>query len=92
MNVDWFEPFECGVYCMGVIYLTIPNLSCHERYRPENIILFGIIPGTTEPKKTINSFLMPLVLNIKEAWLHGTNVFDQYKNSLCVKLALACDT
>ena len=52
MNVDWFELFERGVYSVGVIYLTILNLPRHEHYRPENIILVGIIiPEPTEPKK-----------------------------------------
>ena len=92
MNVDWFEPFECGVYSVGVIYLTILNLPHHERYRAENIILVGIIPGPAEPKKTINSYLMPLVLDLKEAWLHGINVYNHDKISVCVNLALACVT
>jgi len=51
MNVDWFELFERGVYSVGVIYLTILNLPRHEHYRPENIILVGIIPRPTELKK-----------------------------------------
>ena len=68
MNVDWFEPFERGVYLVGAIYLTVQNLPRKERYKPENIILVGIIPGPNEPKLNINLFLIPLVLNLKEAW------------------------
>ena len=26
INVDWFEPFQRGVYSLGVIYLTVQNL------------------------------------------------------------------
>ena len=39
-----------GVYSTGVIYLTSLNLPRNERYKPENIILIGIIPGPKEPK------------------------------------------
>ena len=59
MNVDWFETFERGVYSVGAVYLTVQNLSRKERYKPENIILVGIIPGPNEPKLNINSFLIP---------------------------------
>ena len=31
LNVDWFEPFERGVYSVGAIYLTLQNLPRHER-------------------------------------------------------------
>ena len=36
LNVDWFEPFERGVYSVGAIYLTVQNLPRHERYKPHN--------------------------------------------------------
>ena len=26
MNVDWFEPFERGIYSVGAIYLSVQNL------------------------------------------------------------------
>jgi hypothetical protein len=37
-------------------------------------MIVGIIPGPKEPKKIINSYLTPLVLELKEAWSHGFNV------------------
>ena len=46
MNVDWFEPYERGVYAVGVIHLTIQNLPREEYYKLENILLVGIIPGS----------------------------------------------
>lgn len=55
LNVDWFEPFEHGVYSIGAIYLTIQNLPRNERYKPQNIIIVGVLPGPREPKKTINT-------------------------------------
>ena len=35
LNVDWFEPFECGVYSVGAIYLSIQNLPCDVCFQPE---------------------------------------------------------
>lgn len=49
LNVDWFEPFERGVYAVGAIYLTILNLPRNIRYKLENIILVGVLPGPKEP-------------------------------------------
>ena len=92
MNVDWFEPFERGVYSTGVIYLTILNLPRNERYLTENVIIVGIIPGPREPKKSINSYLTPLVLELKEAWEHGITVLKNDNTSVCIKLALGCVT
>ena len=91
LNVDFFQPFEREVYSVGAIYLTIQNLPRNERYKTENIIIVGIIPGPTEPKKNLNSYLMPLVYDLQEAWLHGIEVSD-HENTICVKLALSCVT
>ena len=89
LNVDWFQPFNRSVYSVGAIYLTIQNLPRHLRYRIENMIVIGIIPGPDEPKKNINSFLGPLVVELQEAWQSGFVI--QLKNySVCIKLALTC--
>ena len=40
--------------------LSIANLPPEERFKSENIILLGIIPGPSEPTD-IDSFLCPLV-------------------------------
>lgn len=42
------------------------------RFKPENIIIAGIIPGPQEPKKgTINSYLRPLVKELNSLWIDG---------------------
>ena len=92
LNVDWFEPYERGVYSVGAIYLTVQNLPRNERYRPQNIIILGILPGPKEPKKTINSYLTPLVLELKEAWDKGFDVLSVEGIPVNVKLALSCVT
>ena len=92
MNVDWFEPLERGVYSSGIIYLTLLNLPRNERYKTENIIIVGIIPGPREPKKSINTYLTPLVLELNEAWEHGISVLKDGNTLVCIKLALGCVT
>lgn len=92
MNVDWFEPFERGVYSVGAVYLTVQNLPRDLRYKPENIIMVGVIPGPSEPSLTINSYLTPLVLELKEAWETGFQVLTDMNVSVTIKLALTCVT
>lgn len=57
LNVDWFQPFEHGIYSVGGIYLSLQNLPRNERYKTENIILIGIIPGPRKLKQIINLYL-----------------------------------
>ena len=92
LNVDWFEPFERGVYSVGAIYMCIQNLPRDVRYRSENIILVGIMPGPKEAKKTINSFLTPLVFELQEAWNHGFSAMSPQNIPVRIKLALSCVT
>ena len=90
LNVDWFEPFERGVYAVGVIYLTIQNIPREVRYHTDNVILVGIIPGPKEPKLNINSYLTPLVLELEEAWKEGFIVKSPQGIEITVRLALSC--
>ena len=61
MNVDWFNPYKDTLYSAGAIYLVILNLPRRLRYKFENIILIGLIPGPKEPSLHINSYLAPLI-------------------------------
>ena len=56
LNIDWFNPFKEAPYSAGGIYLTVQNLPRTERYKMENIILVGIMPGPQEPKKKYHFF------------------------------------
>ena len=60
LNVDWFQPFKHTQYSVGAIYLSILNLPRALRFKEENAILIGIIPGPKEPPLNLNSFLQPL--------------------------------
>ena len=68
INVDWFRVYEHSQYSAGPIYLAILNLPRNERYKEENIILAGIIPGPKEPKLNINTFLAPLVRDMQKLY------------------------
>ena len=90
LNVDWFQPFTHIEYSVGAIYLTVQNLPRNERYKEENIILVGILPGSLEPPLTINSYLAPLVEDLKIAWYSGITVRMCNGSEVTVQLALAC--
>ena len=90
INVDWFEPFQRGVYSLGVIYLTVHNLPRNVRYEPENIILVGVMPGPKKASLNINPYLSPLVLELQQAWNEGFTVMSPHQFPITVKLALSC--
>lgn len=48
--------------------MVVMNLPREERFKPENVMVIGIIPGPKEPKLHINSFLQPLVDDLIDLW------------------------
>lgn len=96
LNVDWFQPFTHTVYSVGVIYLTILNLPRFLRYKLENVIIVGIIPGPKEPEHDINSYLQPLV-NELLVFFSGltlrvnTPLGIIEENVKCILLCVSCD-
>lgn len=58
INVDWFQPFKHSIYSVGVIYLTVMNLPRSVRFKRQNILLIGILPGPSEPKHDINAYTL----------------------------------
>ena len=96
LNIDWFQPFSHTVCSVGVMYLTVMNLPRHIRTKRENIILVGIIPGPDEPKHDINTFLKPLVQELKLFWNgHYMKLAMQSgiqeKMVKCAFLCISCD-
>lgn len=63
-NVDWFRPFKHTQFSIGVLYIVILNLPRKIRYLPENLIIGGVVLGPTEPSKTMNSLLEPIVKDL----------------------------
>ena len=48
-------------YKISAIMMTVLNLPREVRFRKEWTIVLGVIPGPTEPKENINTFLKPIV-------------------------------
>ena len=95
LNVDWVQPFLHTTYSVGVMYLVLMNLPRSERFKRENVLLVGIIPGPSEPPLTINTYLSPLVDELLLLWdtgvmlKHSGSCFPQlFKGAL---LCVACD-
>ena len=94
LNCDWFQPYKQTKYSVGVLYLTILNLPRSVRFRPENIIVAGIIPGPNEPNQyEMNSYLRPLVKELNMLWTDGFELKRGYHSSriFAVLLATVCD-
>lgn len=95
MNVDWFQPYKHTQHSCGVIYVVLMNLPRHERFKIENVIIVGIIPGPSEPKGNINSFLEPFVNELLDFW-DGVKIRNLKIKGSMIKirvalLALCCD-
>ena len=72
MNVDWFQVYSNSPYSVGVIYFSVLNLPRTERFKKENIIVSGIMPGPKEPGvEEINHYLEPLVDDLENLWNGG---------------------
>lgn len=61
LNIDWFKPCKHIEYSIGAIYLTVMNLPRNLRFKQENVLLVGLLPGPREPKHNVNAFIDPLV-------------------------------
>ena len=80
MNIDWFQPFLNSQYSVGVIYAVICNLPRCERFKPNNILTLGVIPGPNEPKlHEINNYLYLIVNQLISLW-NGYNIITHESN------------
>jgi hypothetical protein len=89
-----YSPINTFEYSVGVIYLVILNLPRSIRYKRENVILYGVIPGPCEPSLTINTYLLPLVTELQELWQGVPFKYagsDTTGNFRCSLLGVACD-
>ena len=58
-----------------------------------DIIIVGLLPGPSEPPKTINTYLTPLVSDLLELWKGHSFKLSDDKTILvrCALLCVACD-
>ena len=93
LNIDWFQPFKHSIYSVGVIYLAIMNLPRAIRFKRENIIIIGLLPGPSEPSKHINTYLSPMVSELISLW-EGISIRTHdcgIQIIRCALLCVACD-
>lgn len=93
INIDWFRPFKHRTYSIGVIYLVVMNLPRDIRYKRENIVIVGLLPGPFEPPLTINTYLAPLVSDLLLLWKGHTFKLSGNESVVvrCALLCVACD-
>ena len=96
MNVDWFQPYKHTCCSVGAIYLTIMNLPRSMRFKRENVILVGILPGPNEPHHDINEYINPLVHELNLLWTGETMEISSESGTVtqlirCALLCVACD-
>ena len=92
INLDWFQPFESSAYSSGAIYGVICNLPREVRFKRENMLYLGLLPGPTEVKlHKINHYLSPIVDELLEFW-DGFNLpsSNKHPNGKRIRLAIIC--
>ena len=57
-NINWFNPYKHTQYSIGAVYLTILNLPRTQKYKIENTIIVGLIPGLNELTLFFNLLLI----------------------------------
>ena len=57
LNFDWFQLYK---------HLTIMNLPRSSRFK--NVLLIGVIPGPSEAKHNVNSYVNKLVIELNTLW------------------------
>ena len=91
LNIDWFRPYKHTPYSVGAIYIVITNLSRSMRFKKENLILVGIVPGPGEPPIHMNTYLDPLVEELKVLWEDGIQVTSpEFPHPVTLRAALIC--
>ena len=87
-NIDWFQPFDSSEHSVGAMYMAILNLPRGLRFKKENILLVGVIPGPKEPDLTVNEYLKPLVNELLLFW--KGEYLDELGEKVLYRFALIC--
>src|SRR6266496_3407043 len=96
LNLDWFQPYDGTVHSTGVIYAAICNLPHDLRFKHENLLVLGLLPGPNEVNlHRINHYLAPIVDELESLW--GGVTLDhtfEYQEGRYIRAALilvSCD-
>eukprot|EP00112_Aurelia_sp_Birch-Aquarium-sp1_P009705 Seg2112.2 transcript_id=Seg2112.2/GoldUCD/mRNA.D3Y31 product="hypothetical protein" protein_id=Seg2112.2/GoldUCD/D3Y31 len=87
-NIDWFQPFDGSEHSLGAMYMVLLNLPREMRFKKENMLLVGLIPGPKEPVRHVNTYLRPLVNELLSFW-KGVYLSSNNESALYC-LALVC--
>ena len=69
INLDWFQSYDGTIYSTGVIYAAICNLPRDIRFKRENLLILGLLPGPNEVSlHKINHYLAPIVDELESLW------------------------
>jgi hypothetical protein len=95
LNLDWFQPFDGTIHSTGAIYAAICNLPRDIRFRRENLLLLGLLPGPNEVSlHKINHYLSLIVNELQSLWNGVTLHTNECPNGKRVRAALilvSCD-
>ena len=96
LNLDWFQPYDGTIYSIGVIYTAICNLPRNIRFKRENLLILGILPGPNKVSlHKINHYLAPIIDELESLWSGITlNRTYEYENGKRIRAALilvSCD-
>jgi len=96
LNLDWFQPYSGVTYSTGILYAAIANLPRNIRFKRENMLILGILPGPNEASlHKMNHYLSPIVNELLSLW-HGITLkstaegFDR-KTIWAALILISCD-
>lgn len=96
INMDWFQPYDGTIYSTGVLYAAICNLPRDIRFKRENLLILGLLPGPNEVSlHKINHYLAPIVDELELLWggvtLNKTYESQEGKNIRAALILVSCD-
>ncbi|GET52427.1 uncharacterized protein LOC110233779 [Rhizophagus irregularis DAOM 181602=DAOM 197198] len=96
LNLDWFQPFDGTIHSTGVIYAAIGNFPRDVRFKRNNILIFGLLPGPDEVSlHKINHYLAPIIDELKSLWegvtLNQTYECQEGKRIRAALILVSCD-
>eukprot|EP00731_Ephydatia_muelleri_P023482 Em0015g1065a len=90
LNVDWFKPLKHSEYKVSASMMTVLNLPRSEHFKSKWTMILNVIPGPTEPKGNINTFLKPIVDDLISLW-NGVPLHPAGTVIRAALLGVSCD-